>query len=154
MNQERTNIERAESAGGVIFRIGAKEPEIALIVHSKGRVKSLPKGEINPGETLEEAAIREVKEETGLTGKIIGSLGSIQYWFYSYPEKKKVHKRVYYFLMEYLSGDIKDHDWEVEEVIFVPISKVNKIATYENERKVLATATKIIFSMINGKFKS
>lgn len=134
----------AHSAGGVIYRWNNSVPEIAVIIHSQGKIKSLPKGEIGENETPEETAIREVREETGLTGKIIEKIDNINYWFYSKEDNAKVHKYVHYFLMEFVEGDINDHDWEVEEVVWVPIDRAGEVLSFKNEREVVSAASEKI----------
>lgn len=125
-------------------------PEFAVIVHSQGKVRSLPKGEIGENETPERAAVREVREETGLTGKIVEKIDTIDYWFYSKESNAKVHKYVHYFLMEYLEGDTKDHDWEVEDVIWVPVDRSDEVLTFKNEREVVSYASEKIKLRTSG----
>src|SRR5262249_24287518 len=96
------------SAGGLVYRDREKQLEVALILRrslSGQPVWGLPKGWVEPGESLEGAALREVKEETGVTARIIEKLGDIQYQFYSKEEKSYIQKTVHFYLMEYLSGN-------------------------------------------------
>ena len=92
---------------------------------------------MEPGESLEGAALREVKEETGLTARIIDNLGDIRYQFYSRDEKSYIHKTVHFYLMEYLSGDPADHDHEVEEAGWFPLEEAEAKMTYPTERTIL-----------------
>ncbi|MDO8660908.1 MAG: NUDIX domain-containing protein [Candidatus Woesearchaeota archaeon] len=129
------------SAGGVVIK---KDSSIKVLIaqHSQHHGWVFPKGLIdeNPsagsgqGETKEEAALREVQEETGVTGKILESLIPITYWYVYEGEKRQ--KTVYYFLMEYISGDITEHDWEMENVEWLPVEKVEKRLTYPSDKKV------------------
>lgn len=96
-------------------------------------------------ETKEEAALREVKEETGISGKIIKPLTLITYWYKLNNEKIK--KTVYYFLMEYLSGDTKDHDFEMENVEWLPINKVEERLTYKSDKEVWKQAREKILNL-------
>ncbi len=142
--RKKQKVIDVNSAGGVIYRLKNNVPEFCVIVHSQGKIKSLPKGEIGENETPEEAAVREVYEETGLTGKIVEKIGTIDYWFYSKESNAKVHKYVHYFLMEYLEGDIRDHDWEVEDVIWVPVDRAEEVLTFKNEREIVSFASEKI----------
>jgi len=136
----RIPVRRAESAGGVIFKIVDRRVYVAVIVLKGGRIYALPKGEIGPGETPEEAAIREVAEETGLTGTVLEKLATIDYWFYGPDRKERVHKFVHHFLIAYESGRTEDHDFEVEEVRWVSEYEALKLLSFANERHVLELA--------------
>ena len=135
---------RQVSSGGLVYRDrgegGERELEVALILRRASGdrpVWALPKGWVEPGESLEAAALREVKEETGLVARIVDKLGDIRYQFYSKDEKARVHKTVHFFLMEYLEGDTADHDHEVEEVGWFPLDEAEAKMTYATERTIL-----------------
>ncbi len=131
------------SAGGVIFRRGEAGPEVCLINTQAGKAWQLPKGLIERGEPPEEAALREVSEETGLRGEIVQRLDKIEYWYvdtYTGPGRIRVHKRVSFFLMRYLGGSTEDHDDEVEEARWFPLEEARQRISFESERKVLALA--------------
>lgn len=96
---------------------------------------SLPKGHLEPGESTEEAAIREVQEETGILGRVVGKLGVIDFWFVA--EGTRVHKTVHHFLLEAESGELSDADIEVDEVAWVPLDELGDRLAYETERKLL-----------------
>ena len=127
------------SAGGVVVR----GDEVVVIVPTKRgpdgeRVLGLPKGHPEPGESSLEAAIREVREEAGVTGRLIASLGSVQY---AYERRgKRVPKRVEFFLFEYESGDPRDHDHEIEEARWMPLSVAVVSLTFEGERQIVQRA--------------
>ncbi|GIW61152.1 MAG: hydrolase [Patescibacteria group bacterium] len=142
------------SAGGVVFRkkpsaiLGKMAIEVLLGQHSQHRGWVFPKGligDIKKGELKEETAIREVKEETGITARILKELTPIEYWYEWQGEKRK--KKVYYFLMEYVSGDTKDHDFEMANVEWVPIDKVENRLTFASDKKVWQEAKKLILGM-------
>jgi 8-oxo-dGTP pyrophosphatase MutT (NUDIX family) len=110
----------------------------------KGKdVWALPKGGAEPGETGEEAALREVREETGLTAEIVEPLESVTYWFLWPPEQVRYKKTVHLYLMRALDGDISAHDDEVEEVRFVPLTQAAKLATYRTDSQVLERAAEM-----------
>ena len=126
------------SAGGLILdRSGS--PKAALIARRdrRGRlIWSLPKGHLERGETAEDAAIREVHEETGISGKVLAPLGTIDFWFMA--DSHKIHKTVHHFLMEAEGGELSDADVEVVEVAWVPLDEVSARLRYADERKLLA----------------
>src|SRR3990172_6140713 len=141
--------ERRISSGGVIFRRSHGGIEVALIEveSSKGKVWSLPKGLKEQGENLARTAHREVREETGLDGRIIGKIDDIHY-FYSEknPEgTKRFFKIVYFFLMEYAGGDVVNHDKEVVDCRWFPIDEAIRIIAYKDEQEILEKAREIIW---------
>ncbi len=99
---------------------------------------SLPKGTPVKGESLVDAARREVQEETGLVVKVLRPLGSVDYWFVL--EGVRHFKTVYYYLMEAIGGDISRHDWEHEAVQWFPLAEAMRRISYANERQILQMA--------------
>lgn len=130
------------SAGGIVFKRGKKSMDILVCQHSQHHGWVFPKGLIDEKETKKEAALREVQEETGVIGKILKSLTPITYQYIYEGEKHQ--KTVYYFLMEYVSGDTKDHDWEMENVEWLPIEEVEKRLTYSSDKQVWKEAEKLL----------
>jgi 8-oxo-dGTP pyrophosphatase MutT (NUDIX family) len=118
--------------------------ELCLINPSGRGTWALPKGWIEPGETPEIAALREVREETGLDGVIEDELGTIEYWFFSREERVRVHKTVHFFLVQYTGGDTADHDHEVAEARWLPVERALDVMTYPNEREIVRRALAII----------
>jgi 8-oxo-dGTP pyrophosphatase MutT (NUDIX family) len=131
------------SAGGVLYRPAGKGYEVALIQPKGKAVNALPKGLIDMDENPEAAALREVREETGMLGEPEASLGSINYYYYSKERDTRFFKEVYFFLLRYLSGRDKDHDWEVEEVRWLPIEEAMRSLSFEGERVVMRRALDI-----------
>lgn len=102
----------------------------------------LAKGGIEPGETREEAALREVREETGLDAAIEADLGDTRYIYVW--EDVRIRKRVHFFLMRHTGGDVEDRDDEMEEVRWFPLERARKRAAYRGERDVLARAAELL----------
>jgi 8-oxo-dGTP pyrophosphatase MutT (NUDIX family) len=147
------------SAGGIVFRssqnLGFKPKfsnqriEILVCQHSQHHGWVFPKGLIGDhikDEGKKETALREVKEETGILGKIIKPLNPIGYWFIL--DGEKIQKTVYYFIMEYVAGDTDDHDFEMENVEWLKKEKVEKRLTYESDKKVWQEAEKYLASSL------
>jgi 8-oxo-dGTP diphosphatase len=134
------------SAGGVIYRRRRDGPQVCLISTQGGKAWQLPKGIIEPGEQPEEAAVREVAEETGLYGELEAKLERIEYWYIADygPERERVHKLVYFYLFRYIRGSTKDHDSEVDDARWVALNEARRLLSFENERRVLEQAGKII----------
>lgn len=127
----------AVSSGGVVYRVRDGGVELVLCGRRNG-LWALPKGTPDPGETLEQTALREVREETGLEVEIEGSLGHIEYWF-TLPNER-VHKRVHFYLMAPRGGSLDDHDPEFDVVEWFPATAVAAALTYPTEAGVAARA--------------
>ncbi len=130
------------SAGGLVLDQLGPSARGALIgrLDRRGRLLwSLPKGHVEPGETEPETAVREVAEETGITGRVVGKLGTIDFWFVA--EGRRVHKTVHHFLL--LASDpvhglvLSDADVEVSEVAWVPLDELAARLAYADERRLL-----------------
>ncbi|MCM8784205.1 MAG: NUDIX hydrolase [Candidatus Omnitrophica bacterium] len=135
---------KQHSAGGVVFREKEGRLEVALISRNKNTIWCLPKGKIEPGESPEEAAIREVKEETGLEGQLIQKLNSIHYFYSSKEEGTIFSKTVDFFLFKYTNGNIEDHNWEVDSVEWLEIDEAINRLSYKSERETMEKARKIL----------
>lgn len=151
------------SAGGVVLRyaqaIGSKPQytkkgaiEVLVCQHSQHHGWVFPKGLIGDhkkGESKEETALREVEEETGIRGKIIAELSPTTFWYQFKGEKIK--KTVYYFLMEYESGNTENHDFEMENVEWISEDEVASRLTYKSDKGVWKVALRAINRRLKAK---
>lgn len=132
------------SAGGVVFKRLLSGVRVCLIARRRGKqlIWCLPKGHIEKGESLRRTALREVREETGISGTVLSPLGVIRYSFFDPETKRRVSKSVHFFLIQYLKGKLTDHDEEVEEARWFPVSKVFQRAEYRSEYQILKKAAR------------
>ena len=131
----------ATSAGGIVVREAQDGPSLVIGMRRRDRdgvTWTLPKGTPDPGETVEETALREVEEETGLEVRIVEPLPSIEYTFVK--SGTRIHKTVHYFLMEPTGGDLARHDHEFERVRWVSFAEAPALLTFQTERALVATA--------------
>ncbi len=131
------------SAGGLVVDRTTAQWQAALIARHdrRGRlVWSLPKGHLEDGETAEQAAVREVEEETGIRGRLVAPLGTIDFWFVA--EDRRVHKTVHHFLLEAATGTLNDDDAEVVEVAWVPLDELDGRLAYADERRLVSDVAK------------
>jgi 8-oxo-dGTP pyrophosphatase MutT (NUDIX family) len=141
----RLPTQREVSAGGVVYRRVDDGIEVVLASRRTRRgdlAWGLAKGGIERGESREEAAVREVREETGLDATIEADLGDTRYIYVW--EDVRIRKRVHFFLMRHTGGDIGDRDDEMEEVRWFPLERALKRAAYRGERDVLARAAELL----------
>jgi mutator protein MutT len=132
------------SAGGAVVR----DDEVIVIVPVKRdanrrRVLGLPKGHIDEGETPEDAAKREVAEETGVTAELVDKLGDVEYTYERGGRRRA--KRIAFYLFEYRSGSLEDHDHEIEDARWMPIAEAVEALTYAGEREIARRALSRLF---------
>ena len=134
----KTPVEQLVSAGGVVIKDTGHGVQVVLCGRISPPLWALPKGTPETGETREETALREVAEETGLEVKTECYIDSVQYWFTSPSTGAPVHKRVFFYLMSPIGGDISMHDNEFDDVQWFPVDEALKSMTYGNEAKVVS----------------
>jgi 8-oxo-dGTP pyrophosphatase MutT (NUDIX family) len=127
------------SAGGVVVRDG----ECVVIVPTRRaadgtKVLALPKGHPDATESPADAALREVREETGVDARVVDKLGDVRYWYTR--RGRRIAKIVSFYLLEYLDGRLEDHDHEVETARWMPLEQAARELTYEGEREMAARA--------------
>jgi len=137
---------REISAGCVVYRDSGDTAEVALIQPRDRQAWSLPKGMIEPGETPQMAAQREVREETGLLGDILDRIDTIKYSYTARWEDPpaRIFKIVTFFLLHSTGGDVSQHDKEVDRVEWFPMDEALRQATYAQEKEVLKKAWVLI----------
>lgn len=134
------------SAGGIVFKKRNDKIQWLITQHSQHKGWGFPKGLVGDNirnESMETAAIREVKEEGGIKAKIVEKLLKPVFYTYRFGGYL-VRKTVYYFLMEYVSGDPENHDWEVSEAKFIPQEKVMKTLTFDSDKTAFEQALLLV----------
>jgi 8-oxo-dGTP pyrophosphatase MutT (NUDIX family) len=138
MAPARKKTRNEHSSGGVVIQARDGHFEVALIATRSKTRWGLPKGAVTDGETSEAAALREVLEETGLEAKIVQPLDTIEYYFRA--GDTLIQKRVDFYLMEYVAGELVPQLSEVDDVEWVELSSAIRRASFESERKLLEMA--------------
>jgi 8-oxo-dGTP pyrophosphatase MutT (NUDIX family) len=128
------------SAGGVVVR---GDETVVIVPRKPGpegqRTLALPKGHLDDGESMEQAAAREVQEETGVEAELVARLGDVKYW-YRRKNGRPRPKQVTFYLFEYRSGDVADHDHEVLEALWMPLEEARTALTFPGEREMVERA--------------
>src|SRR5947209_14597330 len=166
---ERYQTIRAFSAGGVVFRLipgdskGKKgisdqwsaaqysnmSVEVALVGRSHSGMWALPKGTPESGETIEQVAVREVREETGLEVRLIAYIGNVSYSFVR--DQIRYYKQVRHFLFEAIGGDTSLHDHEYDVVRWFPLAEACRRLTYQNEAHILYQAEEVLVRWLHDQ---
>jgi 8-oxo-dGTP pyrophosphatase MutT (NUDIX family) len=138
MEPGRRKTRNEHSSGGVVIAVRDGAPHVALIATRNKTRWGLPKGAVTDGETSEAAALREVLEETGIQARIVRPLDTIEYFFRA--GDTLIQKRVDFYLMEYVAGELEPQLSEVDDVQWVELSASLQQASFDSERKLLAMA--------------
>ena len=126
------STELETSYGGVVVR----GDQVLVITPAGRRVTGLPKGGREIGETPEQAAEREVREETGIVARVREPLGDVTYWYRR--DGRRVHKTVHFFLCDFVAGSTDDHDHEVDDARWIPLAEAPRRLSYRGERALIA----------------
>jgi len=120
--------------------------EVALISVGESNRWQLPKGNVDKNESTEAAALREVREEAGIETKVTGRIDKVEYWYFDKyaADRARVHKFVHFYLLEYCSGNVQDHDSEVNDAQWVEIEPAIALLAFDGEKKVLEKAKEMI----------
>jgi 8-oxo-dGTP pyrophosphatase MutT (NUDIX family) len=133
------STEREVSYGGVVVR---GDDVLVIVPRGRRRVLGLPKGGLNAGERPEQAAAREVREETGVTARVGDRLGQVDY---SYRRGgRRIDKTVHFFLCDFERGDTADHDHEVDDARWMPLRQARRRLSYPGERRMIERALSIL----------
>lgn len=146
MPDPRRKTRNEHSSGGAVIDLRDGAPFVAMIA-TRGRTRwGLPKGAVSPGETSEQAALREVQEETGLDAEIVGRLDTIEYFFRA--GDTLIKKSVDFYLMHYVGGTMTPQLSEVDDVEWVPLHEAIQRASFDSEKKLLSSALAQIESVV------
>ncbi len=137
-----SRVRTATAAGGVVMRGAGEGLEVVLAGRASDSTWVFPKGTPDRGESIEDTAIREVREETGLDVSIVKPIGVTDYWF-AVPGER-VHKFVHFFLMRASGGDVSRHDHEYDDVRWVPVEEARRMLSYDTYREVLDRAVEAL----------
>jgi 8-oxo-dGTP pyrophosphatase MutT (NUDIX family) len=143
MPDPRSKTRNEHSSGGAVITFRAGGAAFVAMIATRGRTRwGLPKGAVSEGETSEQAALREVLEETGLQARIVEPLDTIEYFFRA--GESLIRKRVDFYLMLYVAGDLTPQLSEVDDVEWVELSESIGRASFDSERKLLEKAQRQI----------
>ncbi len=133
------SIERETSYGGVVVR---GDDVMVIVPRGRRRVLGLPKGGANAGESPEQTAAREVREETGITATVRGRLGQVDYTYRR--GGRQVAKTVHFYLCEFEDGSTDDHDHEVDDARWMPLHEARQRLSYPGEREMIERALSVL----------
>lgn len=137
------------SSGGVAFRGQDLNTETAIVSVKPSLRWQLPKGIVDPGESPEVTAVREVREEAGIETDLLSLIESIEYWYRStkYGKPVRFHKFVHFYLLHFRSGNVSDHDHEVTEARWVSVEAAIEMLAFKSEREVVKKAKEMVEKM-------
>lgn len=128
------SVKRVFSAGGIVIRDGDSGPEVLVTQHSGHHGWEFPKGHLEAGESSEDAALREVEEEAGVKAEVLEKADKIEYFYFE--DKQKVLKTVVYFLMKFVSNGEATTADEVEDMVWLPVDKVEDKLTFKDTKEL------------------
>ena len=131
-------MQKEHSAGGIVFREDNGQVAVLVTQSSAHDGWIFPKGHLEHGETSSDAALREVKEETGVDARILERVGTIRYGFR--VRGRQIAKTALFYLMEYIGGKTSDESPEVRAVTWVPLGQVAGTLSFANEAGLWAKA--------------
>ncbi len=143
----RPPVRRQVSAGGVTFRRPGDAVEVALVRPRGTERWQLPKGLVDPGESPDVTARREVREEAGVDAEVVAPIEEVQYWYVGTDRdgvRVRFHKSVHFYLLAFRGGDVRDHDHEVEEARWVALDEAVEMLAFRNEKAVVEKARDMI----------
>jgi 8-oxo-dGTP pyrophosphatase MutT (NUDIX family) len=134
------------SAGGVAFRRVNSKIEVAIVSVKPSLRWQLPKGIVDPGETPEITAVREVREEAGVETELLELIQTVEYWYQrvQYGQRIRFHKFVHFYLLKYSTGDVTNHDHEIAEARWVSVEEAIEMLAFKSERGVMEKAREMI----------
>jgi len=132
---------REFSAGGVVIRNLRGRPHVA-VVRVRDEILALPKGHPDPGESAPQAAVREVREEAGVSSTVVEKLGDVRYFYQR--SGRRIAKVVSFYLLAYEGGEPDEHDREVEEARWMDLAEAARALTYKGEREMAARALEVL----------
>ncbi|PZC46738.1 MAG: 8-oxo-dGTP pyrophosphatase MutT, NUDIX family [Chloroflexi bacterium] len=141
--KENGKVVELVSAGGVVYRRHGERIDVALCGRIRPKLWALPKGTPDAGETLEETALREVNEETGLQVSLEDTIDKIEYRFAG-PDRVRCFKTVHFYLMSSNGGSMDDHDPEFDLVRWFDSEDALATLSYQNERNILSKARQMV----------
>ena len=138
------------SAGGAAFRQNDSDFEVAIVSIKPKMRWQLPKGIIDEGESPEQAAIREVREESGIEAEILEKIETVEYWYFGDKngERVRFHKLVHFYLMKFVAGDVANHDHEVAEARWVKSAEAIKMLAFKSEKTVVEKAADLFKNLL------
>jgi 8-oxo-dGTP diphosphatase len=134
------------SAGGVAFRRVNSKIEVAIVSVKPSLRWQLPKGIVDPGETPEVTAVREVREEAGVETELLELIQTVEYWYQrvQHGQRIRFHKFVHFYLLKYSTGDVTNHDHEIAEARWVSFEEAIEMLAFKSERGVMEKAREMI----------